>query len=211
MFYTAKTPKWVKKLFVGSLWDMPETGKTIYLTFDDGPNPRITPFILGELKKYKARATFFCIGKNVEENPEVYKRILDEGHAVGNHTYSHLDGWVTGNARYMADVLKAKSYIDSNLFRPPYGRITRKQRKDLSAMYPPMKNIMWSVLSGDFDKRITVEECCAKVIKNAENGAVIVFHDSEKAKQRMQYALPVVLKYFSEKGYEFRTIELETT
>lgn len=211
MFYTAKTPNWVKKLFGGSLWDLPKAGKAIYLTFDDGPHPQITPFILDELRKYNARATFFCIGKNVEENPVVFKRILTEGHAVGNHTYSHLDGWRTANTRYLADVLKAKRYIDSNLFRPPYGRISRKQRKELSAMDPPMKNIMWSILSGDFDKRITSEECCTNVIKHAENGAVIVFHDSEKAKQKMLYALPVVLKYFSGKGYEFKPIEVETT
>jgi peptidoglycan-N-acetylglucosamine deacetylase len=208
MFYTAKTPKWVKKLFGASLWDMPETGKSIYLTFDDGPHPLITPFVLDELKKYNAKATFFCIGKNVQENPDVYKRILNEGHAVGNHTYSHLDGWKTGNAKYLADVLKAKKYIDSDLFRPPYGRITRKQRKGLFVMNRPMKNIMWGVLSGDFDKRITAEKCCVNVIKNVENGSVVVFHDSAKAKEKMQYALPVILLHFSEKGYSFKKIEL---
>ena len=208
MFYTIKTPEWVKKLFGGSIWDMPERGKAIYLTFDDGPHPLITPFVLDELKKYDARATFFCIGKNVEDNPVVYTRILEEGHAVGNHTYNHLDGWKTGSAKYLADILKAKKYIDSDLFRPPYGRITRKQRKDLSVLERPLKIIMWSVLSGDFDKRITPEQCCANVIKNTENGSVVVFHDSEKAMERMRYSLPIVLQHFFDKGYSFKKIDL---
>ena len=208
MFYTIKTPEWVKKLFGGSTWEMPKTGKTIYLTFDDGPHPLITPFVLDELKKYDARATFFCIGKNVEDNPVVYTRILEEGHAVGNHTYNHLDGWKTGSAKYLADILKAKKYIDSDLFRPPYGRIKRKQRKDLSVLERPLKIIMWSVLSGDFDKRITPEQCCANVIKNTENGSVVVFHDSEKAMERMRYSLPIVLQHFFDKGYRFKKIDL---
>ena len=208
MFYTIKTPEWVKKLFGGSTWEMPKTGKTIYLTFDDGPHPLITPFVLDELKKYDARATFFCIGKNVEDNPVVYTRILEEGHAVGNHTYNHLDGWKTGSAKYLADILKAKKYIDSDLFRPPYGRITRKQRKDLLVLERPLKIIMWSVLSGDFDKRITPEQCCANVIKNTENGSVVVFHDSEKAMERMRYSLPIILQHFFDKGYSFKKIDL---
>jgi peptidoglycan-N-acetylglucosamine deacetylase len=211
MFYSPKTPKWVKKLFVGSIWAMPETEKAIYLSFDDGPHPVITPFVLDELKKYNAKATFFCIGKNVEENPAVYKRILDEGHAVGNHTYSHLNGWRTGHGKYLADVLQAKEYIDTDLFRPPYGRITWKQRKDLSAQKPPFTIIMWNILSGDFDVRISPEKCCSNVIKNAGNGAVVVFHDSDKAWVRMCYSLPVVLKHFSAEGYSFKRIDLGNT
>lgn len=208
MFYTVKTPKWVEKLFTASTWHMPQTGKVIYLTFDDGPHPVITPFVLDELKKYNAQATFFCIGKNVEDNPAVYKRVLDEGHAVGNHTYNHLDGWKTTNAKYLADVLKAKELIDSDLFRPPYGRISRKQRKSLQALDRPLKIIMWSVLSGDFDKNLTPERCCKNIIENTESGSVIVFHDSEKAMERMSYSLPIVLKYFFDKGYNFKKIDL---
>jgi peptidoglycan-N-acetylglucosamine deacetylase len=208
MFYYAKTPKWVRKLFTGSIWEMPATENAIYLTFDDGPHPIITPFVLDELKKYNARATFFCIGRNVLQDPAVFKRILNDGHAVGNHTYDHLDGWKTGNETYLQNILKAENYIDSDLFRPPYGRITRNQRKDLIKQRPAAKIIMWSVLSGDFDKNITPEQCCENVLKNAESGSVIVFHDSEKAEKKLRYALPIVLKYFCEKGWQFKKIVL---
>ena len=210
MFYIAKTPKWVKKLFTGSIWEMPQTKKAIYLTFDDGPHPVITPFVLDELKKFNARATFFCIGKNVAENPLVYKRISDEGHAIGNHTFNHLDGWKTDNAEYLHNILEARKYIDSDLFRPPYGRITRSQHKNLTQQAKPFKIIMWSVLSGDFDVNITPEQCCQTVLKNTKSGSVIVFHDSEKARERMQFALPAVLKHFSEKGYAFEKIVLDS-
>ena len=208
MFYTVKTPKWVKKLFVSSTWQMPETDRAIYLTFDDGPHPSITPFVLDELNKYNAKATFFCIGRNVKNNPTIFDRILAEGHAVGNHTFSHLDGWRTSNAKYQVDVTRAKEIIDSNLFRPPYGRITIKQRKGLSVSGKPLKIIMWSVLSGDFDERVTPEQCCASVIKNSGNGAVIVFHDSEKALPRLSHSLPIVLQHFSDKGYSFKKIDM---
>jgi peptidoglycan-N-acetylglucosamine deacetylase len=206
MLYVTKTPKWVRKLFTGSIWEMPQTKKALYLTFDDGPHPLITPFVLDELGKYNARATFFCIGKNVVANPAVFKRILDEGHAIGNHTYDHLDGWKTGNEDYLQNIVKAGNHIDSYLFRPPYGRITRNQQKKLMQLDEPFKIIMWGVLSGDFDVNITPEQCCKNVLKNAKSGSVIVFHDSEKANARLQYALPIVLKYFSEKGYQFEKI-----
>jgi peptidoglycan-N-acetylglucosamine deacetylase len=205
MFYYAKTPKWVRKLFTGSIWGMPATKNAIYLTFDDGPHPQITPFVLDELAKYNAKATFFCIGKNVLQNPAVFKRILNDGHAIGNHTYDHLDGWKTGNAKYLQNILKAKDIIDSDLFRPPYGRITPGQQKDLKKQQA-VKIIMWSVLSGDFDKHITPEQCCENVLKNTVSGSIVVFHDSEKAEERLRYALPEVLKYFSEKGYIFEKI-----
>lgn len=210
MFYIAKTPKWVRKLFAGSIWEMPKAGKTIYLTFDDGPHPLITPFVLDELNKYGARATFFCIGKNVADNPTLFRRILDEGHAVGNHTYDHLDGWKTGNAKYLQNILKAKKYIDSDLFRPPYGRITWNQHKHLTQYSKPFKIIMWSVLSGDFDINITPGECSKIVLKNTESGSVVVFHDSEKADERLRHTLPIVLKYFSEKGYSFEKIAIDS-
>jgi peptidoglycan-N-acetylglucosamine deacetylase len=206
MFYVAKTPKWVSKLFTGSIWEMPATPKALYLTFDDGPHPLITPFVLDELDKYDAKATFFCIGENVARHPGVFKRILGQGHAVGNHTHNHLDGWKTGNVKYLQNVQKARNHIDSGLFRPPYGRITRKQRKLLTQQEESFKVIMWNVLSGDFDVTITPEKCLDNVLKNTKNGSVIVFHDSEKAYERLRYALPAVLKYFSEKGYRFEKI-----
>jgi peptidoglycan/xylan/chitin deacetylase (PgdA/CDA1 family) len=206
MFYVAKTPNWIRKLFSGSIWEINESAKSIYLTFDDGPHPVVTPFVLNELRKYNAQATFFCIGKNVVEYPGVFKRILEQGHAVGNHTYNHLDGWKTGSMKYLQNILEAQNYIDSHLFRPPYGRITRKQRKLLTQQDEPFKVIMWSVLSGDFDVNITPEKCLGNVLENSKSGSVIVFHDSEKAYERLRYVLPAVLKYFSEKGYRFEKI-----
>ena len=143
-------------------------------------------------------------------NPVVFKRILDEGHAIGNHTYDHLDGWKTGNEDYLQNIVKARNHIDSDLFRPPYGRITRNQQKKLMQLDEPFKVVMWSVLSGDFDVNITPEQCCKNVLKNAKSGSVIVFHDSEKANARLQYALPTVLKYFSEKGYQFEEIVINS-
>ena len=206
MFYIVKTPKWVKKFFSGSIWEMPQPVKSIYLTFDDGPHPAITGFVLDELKKYNAGATFFCIGKNVVANPLIFKRILSEGHSVGNHTYNHLDGWKTKNTDYLKDIARAERHISASLFRPPYGRITIKQHRQLQQMDKPFKIVMWSILSGDFDAKITSEQCCENVLINAENGSIVVFHDSEKAFERLKYSLPRVLKYFSEKGYQFEKI-----
>ena len=206
MFYIAKTPGWVKKFFSASIWEITKAPKTIYLSFDDGPHPIVTPFVLDELRKYDARATFFCIGRNVVENLLVFNRILNEGHAVGNHTHNHLNGWKTPNAEYLQNIAEAASCIDSDLFRPPYGRITATQHKQLRKGENPFKIVMWSVLSGDFDVNITPEQCCKNVINNAESGSVIVFHDSEKAYDRLKYSLPLVLKYFSEKGYRFEKI-----
>lgn len=209
MFYTAKTPSWVKKLFNGCIWEMPNTQKNIYLTFDDGPHPVITTFVLDELAKYNAKATFFCIGKNVMENPVTYTRILNEGHAVGNHSFDHLNGWKTENPVYLANILKAREYINSDFFRPPFGRITPSQLKKLKQQERPYMVVMWSVLSGDFDINITAQQCYSNVIENTGNGSVVVFHDSEKAEQRLKYALPEVLKYFTTKGFVFEKLELK--
>lgn len=210
MFYVAKTPNWVKKLFQGRIWDMPTAKKAIYLTFDDGPHPLITPFVLDELIKYDAKATFFCIGKNVAENRLIYNRIIKEDHAVGNHTNNHLDGWQTNNVKYLQNITAAQAFINSNLFRPPYGRITGKQQKILGKLDDPFKVVMWSVLSGDFDVNITPDQCYNNVVNNTESGSVIVFHDSEKAFERLRFTLPRVLKYFSEKGYQFEKISTPT-
>ena len=207
MFYLAKTPRWVRKLLVTSIWEVPDDEKAIYLTFDDGPHPSITPFVLNELDKYGAKATFFCIGKNVEKHGEIYRQILDKGHAVGNHTHNHLNGWKTPDTDYLKDILNANRYIDSDLFRPPYGRITWSQHKQLTQLEQPFKIVMWSVLSGDFDVDLSPEKCYKNVVDHAETGSIIVFHDSEKAERRLNFALPAVLKYFSERGYVFKKIE----
>ena len=207
--YFVKTPWWLKKIYPNYLWSIDTKKKLLYLTFDDGPHPEATPFILNELKKYNALATFFCIGKNVVAHPDIYKRMLDEGHTVGNHTQNHLNGWKSANAAYMNDIAEAAKYIDTGLFRPPYGRITSFQAKHLrSAMRGrEAKVVMWDVLSADFDTAITAEKCVENVVFNSRPGSIIVFHDSEKAFLKIQYIIPKILMFFSEKGYVFDAIK----
>jgi peptidoglycan/xylan/chitin deacetylase (PgdA/CDA1 family) len=205
MFYTVRIPNWFIKFNPSLLWKISTKEKILYLTFDDGPHETATPFVLDQLKQYNAKATFFCIGKNVASHPEIYKRILDEGHSTGNHTFNHLNGWKVNKEEYINDVGKAAHYINSKLFRPPYGKISlsvsKKLRRELG-----YKIIMWHVLSGDFDENIAPEKCLDNVIKYAKAGSVIVFHDSKKAWKTMHFALPEVLRIFSNKGFLFRPL-----
>jgi peptidoglycan/xylan/chitin deacetylase (PgdA/CDA1 family) len=209
MKYLVKTPWILKKIYPDYLWSIDTKAKEIYLTFDDGPHPVATPFVLKQMKQYNALATFFCIGKNVILYPEIYKQISVEGHSIGNHTQNHLNGWKTKNDIYLKDVADASRIIDTGLFRPPYGRITSFQAKNLKSVFNGKhpKVVMWDVLSGDFDTTITPETCLANVIRKTIPGSIVVFHDSEKAFLRLEYTLPRVLKYFSENGYSFKTID----
>lgn len=187
--------------------------KTIYLTFDDGPTHKVTDWVLDTLSHYKAKATFFCIGKNIKKYPDIFKRINNNGHAIGNHTYEHLNGWNASSDEYLLSVIKTEELIqkselkfqNSKLFRPPYGKIKLSQTKRL------IKNdynvIMWSVLSADFDKNINEAACLNNVIKNAKNGSIVVFHDSDRAFDKLQEVLPKVLDHFSKRGYSFKRIE----
>jgi peptidoglycan/xylan/chitin deacetylase (PgdA/CDA1 family) len=208
MFYFVKTPGWLKRIYDSYIWSIPVNDKILYLTFDDGPHPEATPFVLKELKKYNALATFFCIGKNVVSYPAIYKQIINEGHSVGNHTYNHLNGWKTGNDDYLNDIALASHEIDSDLFRPPYGRITSFQAKNLKPVMNGRepKVIMWDVLSGDFDAACTPQQCLSNVIFASTSGSIIIFHDSEKAFPNLEYTLPRILNYFSERGYLFKAI-----
>jgi peptidoglycan-N-acetylglucosamine deacetylase len=208
MNYFVKTPWWLKKIYSSYIWDIDTAEKIIYLTFDDGPHPVATPFVLDELKKYNAKATFFCIGKNVEEYPEIYKRILDEGHRTGNHTQNHLNGWKTSNDVYLNNIAEATNYIDSQLFRPPYGRIKASQAKNIGSVITKNqpKIIMWSVLSGDFDTTVSNDRCLRNVIANTKAGSIVVFHDSEKAYRLLEDTLPKALQILSEKGYRFEKL-----
>ena len=206
--YFIKTPWIVKKLFSSYTWSKPAKDKVVYLTFDDGPHPQITPFVLEELKKYEALATFFCIGKNVQQYPHVYQRVQDEGHSVGNHTQDHLNGWKVPDDVYLKNVAKATDVIQSNLFRPPYGRIKRTQAKRLpeAMRQEGVQVIMWDVLSADFDTKISADECLDNVLRNYRKGSVIVFHDSEKAFPRLKVVLPQVLKRLNSEGWRFEKL-----
>jgi peptidoglycan/xylan/chitin deacetylase (PgdA/CDA1 family) len=206
MFYFVRTPWWLRRLYRGLTWRVPTAEKLLYLTFDDGPHPVATPFVLDELAKFGGKATFFCIGKNVEAYPVIYRRILMEGHRVGNHTQNHLNGWKVDDRRYVESVRTAALRIDSDLFRPPYGRIGTLQASVLKSAPFNFSIIMWDVLSGDFDRALTGERCARNVIRYGRPGSIVVFHDSEKALERLRVALPVVLKEFAERGYRFEAI-----
>ena len=202
--YLVKMPRWIRFFFPQLIWALPSKKKELFLTFDDGPHPILTPYILKLLKQYNATATFFCIGKNVEQYPHIYQQILAQGHAVGNHTQHHLNGKSSSTNIYVNDVALAEKCIATNLFRPPYGQIKRQQVKSIKKLN--YKIIMWSVLSADFDLKITKEKCFTNVVNNAKAGAIIVFHDSDKAANNMQYALPKVLKYYAEQNFVFSKI-----
>lgn len=208
MLYFVKTPDWLKKLFPKRIWEMSRDEKRIYLTFDDGPHPIQTTFVLDLLKQFNAKATFFCIGKNVRQYTDVYKRIIDEGHAVGNHTNLHLNGKKTDNSIYINDVNDASKVIDSRMFRPPYGRMKSFQANILTNLIKPYKIVMWTVLSGDFDKNISPERCTENVLFKTGAGSIVVFHDSEKAAKNMRGALSATLKSFSDKGFTFEKLLL---
>lgn len=202
--YSVKTPKWLPRFFPKDLiWNIPDS-KGVYLTFDDGPHPEATSFALEALQEYNAKATFFCIGKNVVAHSEIYNRIIKEGHAVGNHTFNHLNGWKTDNHLYLKNIIKASTVIHQKIFRPPYGRIKISQAKKL--MDRGWKIYMWDILSADFDASISPQECLENVTDNIEEGSIIVFHDSEKAFTRMKYTLPYVLEYCRSKNWEMKTL-----
>ena len=203
---SARTPYIIKKIYYSLIWDLHNGEKNLYLTFDDGPVPGITLEVLDILDTYNARATFFCIGRNVERYPEIYSQILKRGHAVGNHTYSHLKGWKTRSNEYYSDIKLAGSFIKSNLFRPPYGKIKRAQLKHLRHYY---KIIMWDVMSYDFSKSVSKEKCLSIVLNNIRPGSIIVFHDSVKAKEKVVYTLPKILINMQDKGYTFESIKNE--
>lgn len=203
-----KIPWWVRKLYPAYLWKVPHSGAVVFLTFDDGPHPTITPWVLAQLKAYGAKASFFCLGKNVQLYPDVYQQVLSEGHSVGNHTFSHKNGWKTTDAAYLDDAQKAAALIDSRLFRPPYGRIRRSQARRLpvALQQKNVKVVMWDVLSADFDRSVSPEACARIVLRHTGPGSVIVFHDSDKAFPNLSYALPVVLEGLKNAGFSFKSL-----
>lgn len=209
--FLAKYPKLLQVLYPKRISRINDS-QSIFLSFDDGPIPEITPWVLNELKKYNAKATFFCIGNNVEKHPEVFQEILKDGHSIGNHTFNHLNGWKTSLENYVSNTIKAETMLQgqmpratsTKLFRPPYGKIRNSQAKALAKL--DYKIVMWDVLSGDYNQRLSPEACYHNVKKNATAGSIIVFHDSIKASKNLKAVLPLVLKYFSEKGMKFNSL-----
>jgi len=209
-------------LYPERIWAFSRSSNSVFLTFDDGPIPEVTPWVLDELKKHNAKATFFCIGENIQKHPEIFRRILVEGHSVGNHTFNHLKGTKTETSEYIENVLKCEDIIStiqknspfkgdredvSNsefLFRPPYGKITSKQAKILQSK--GFKIVMWDIISYDYDATISEEKCLQNVLKNIKPGSVIVFHDSLKAEKNLRHVLPKVLEFIGEKSLQCKAI-----
>jgi len=206
-----KTPWLVKRLFSNYVWDIPNRENKVYLTFDDGPTPEITEWTLHQLKKYNAKATFFCIGDNIRKYPEIFKQITKDGHSIGNHTFNHLKGWKTSTNDYTNNTELCTSEIcnlksaNFNLFRPPYGKIKPSQSKLLRRK--GYKIIMWDLISYDYDATISPKECLENVLKNIRPGSIVVFHDSKKALRNLEYTLPRTLEFLKEKGFVCEKID----
>ena len=206
-FLWVKTNWIIKKLFLSYVWNIPNTANKIYLTFDDGPIPEITEWVLEELKKHKVKATFFCIGDNIEKHPEIFKKVIGEGHTIGNHTFNHLNGWKAVTESYIENFQRCEDTIRKfaindlicKIFRPPYGKITRSQAKTIQQS--GYKIIMWDVLSVDFDSALSREKCLENVLSNVRSGSIIVFHDSIKAFKNLEYVLPKTLVYLKENNF----------
>jgi peptidoglycan/xylan/chitin deacetylase (PgdA/CDA1 family) len=201
--YKYTIPRLLRRITLAITWKVKTPDKAVYLTFDDGPHPIITPWILGELAKFGGKGTFFCVGENVTKFSQTYQSILQAGHATGNHSFNHLNGWKTANTTYFDNIEKCHKVINSRLFRPPYGRLTFSQYAYLKRKY---EIVMWSILTRDYEKNLDTKEAMREIIKHISNGDVIVFHDSEKAEKNIKILLPQVLHYLHENGYEMRTL-----
>ncbi|RKD13274.1 polysaccharide deacetylase [Pelobium manganitolerans] len=244
MLFLTKTPYLLKKIYPKHLiWHKTRTEKVIYLTFDDGPIPIVTPWVLNTLKKFDVKATFFCIGDNIRKHPAIFEQLKAEGHAVGNHTFNHLNGWKTANETYLGNIAQCQQLTKTPLFRPPYGRIKFSQIRRLheyqnsreqgarskeqgikskdegtmskdglqssqiSNLASQISIIMWDVLSGDFDPSLSPQKCLANTLKHTENGSIVVFHDSQKAWERLEYVLPRAIEHWKNEGYSFGLLQ----
>ena len=213
--YWIKTPWFLKKIFRNYTWDKSEGAKKVYLTFDDGPIPEITEWIIDLLKSHEVKATFFCVGDNIQKYPDVFDRLLSDGHCVGNHTFNHDKGWETDNGVYaesinrtqvLIDQIKSSKGLDSRnkIFRPPYGKLVPAQSDEIRSN--GYEIVMWDILSADFDLDVSSKKCLRNVISNTSDGSIVVFHDNVKSFKTIQYVLPRYLKFLKKRGYELATI-----
>ena len=204
MLWYLSIPKWIQKCFPSLVWQAPSTKEAVvYLTFDDGPHPEITPWVLNELKQRGLKASFFCVGDNVRKFPETYQQILNEGHITGNHTMHHMKGWSNSTETYTQNTTEAAQYIKSKLFRPPYGRISRAQIK---ALLPEYTIVMWSLLSGDFNPQLNIPKALNQIKRKTQNGSIVVFHDSIKSEAQMKQLLPDYLDFLIANAYTCKTL-----
>ncbi len=197
-----QTPAFIHRLFPELLWNVPVTGNVIYLTFDDGPHPEITPKVLNILSQFEAKACFFCVGNNVEKYPKTFHQVKEAGHLIGNHTHHHINGWRTPDEVYFKDVERCQKLVRASYFRPPYGKILPSQMRYLKKYY---QLVMWSVITYDYDASVTPEESLKIAISKTQRGSIVVFHDSLKARTNLLYVLPRFLEHFSRRGYRFET------
>ena len=200
MYYFVNTPKFIQSLFSSLTWKIPSNERIVYLTFDDGPTKEVTSSLLEILNKEKVKATFFCVGKNVEKHPDLFQEIKLQGHGVGNHSNTHINGWKTNKKQYLEDIDAADKLINSGLFRPPYGKLNWKSKKVLQKKY---KIIMWDVAGGDFDKTLSVKKVIENVTHNVKPGSIVVLHDNQKFKETILSVLPVIIKELKAAHYNF--------
>ncbi len=196
-------PHLLRWIFPNYTWKVKTTKKVVYFTFDDGPHPEITLWVLEQLAVYNAKATFFMVGENIVKHPEIFEQVKQKGHQIGNHTFNHLNGWKTNNDEYFQNMERCQQLTKTNLFRPPYGRIKNSQAKHISKTH---KIIMWNRLSRDYDINLNIQESLKAMKLLPANGAIFVFHDSEKAFKNIQIILPQLLQFYKEEGYEFERI-----
>ena len=201
-----RPPSWFRPFSGPVIWKINTDEKKLFLTFDDGPIPELTPWVMDTLEEYHAKGTFFCVGDNVRKHPELFEEIRRRGHGTGNHGFSHHNGFRTSVRSYVLDVFKARRLIDSRLFRPPYGRLRPLARRILKTRF---RIVMWDVLSMDYDRQLDPRQVVRNVIGHVQNGSVIVFHDNLKAKENIEYALPRILDYYGKRGYTFCNLESE--
>lgn len=203
--FVHKSPQLLKAFYTPFVWNIPAEEQVIYLTFDDGPIPDVTEWVLERLEEYNAKATFFCIGDNVQKHPDIFAQLIAKGHSIGNHTFNHLKGWNTDNETYWDNISQCQEIIpvETNLFRPPYGRIKISQAKPLLRDFHV---VMWDVLTGDFEKYLSPERCLEKTLKYTQAGSIVVLHDSLKAWRNMSFVLPRMLDYYANLGYRFEAI-----
>ncbi len=196
-------PRIVRPFFRNTIWRKNPSEKVIYLTFDDGPVPEVTPSVLDILDKYGWKATFFCVGENVQKYPELYNEVQRRGHRTGNHSFNHIKGFNYSADAYVENVKKAAAYIHSDLFRPPYGRITQKQ---ISVLKDDYNIVMWDVITHDYDKKLSPEQVFSNVTNHLRKGSIVVFHDSIKASANVLEVLPKAIEFWKSKGYDYRLL-----